>query len=170
MNTLSDTSLQLLVMQSAFNTDCNTIIELIAPIVCNKKITKREIDKANKVILDTFGTYDAYTNEQGEIVKYPRYTVALYTDYSKTLKIYKHDRSFTKGERGYYMHESDKHIYLDDGMITTERIKQFIYDKKYMPTEKQIIQAYNQYVKYEEQIGKLNNKKSDLPFHYYFNK
>jgi hypothetical protein len=171
---LDKNKLKLLIMQSEFNKDCNTIIDIIAPIVCDKKITKREIDKANQVILNTFGKYNAYKDEDGINKYYPRYTIALFIDYGRTVKIYKHDRSFTVRREDYneacYMYESNKSIYLDNKMITQERIQQYKYGKKQTPSKAEIIKAYNKYQKIVEQEKLLNDKKDDLPFHYYFNK
>lgn len=168
--------LQLLAMQSDFHKDVNTIIDIIAPIVCGKKITKREIDKANKALIDKFGDFHAYTTEpyksEGEVKVYsPHYTVSLQADYgSKKLRIYKHKRSL-QGEHTHYMHESDRSIYLEnDGTIAHEVLQKYKFDKKYMPTEKQIVSAEKEYKELEDKIKKLEDKKSGLPFHYYFNK
>lgn len=169
---MKDTQLTLLNMQSAFNKDCNAILYIISPIVCNKKITKREVDKANKELLHHFGEYIAYKDDHGEPVMIANYTVFLSTGYgSRRLTIYKHDRSIQGDGHSAYMYEYIRTIYLEkDGTISNEVLERYKFDSKYMPTEKQIVKAEKEYRELEIKIKKLEDKKSSLPFHYYFNK
>lgn len=169
---MNNTQLKLLTMQSAFHKDCNTIIDLIAPIICDKKITKREIDKANLAIFAKFGEYVAYKDDHNEPVFVPHFTLSLQIDaWSRKLKIYKHDRAISHDGITNYMYESDRTIYLEnDGTITNEELQRHKVNSEYMPTEKQIVTAEKQYRLLEDKIKKLEDKKSSLPFHYYFNK
>ena len=170
---MNDTQMKLLTMQSGFHKDCNTIIDLIVPIVCNKKITKREIDKANEKLLSYFGQYVAYKNDKGESVYIPHYTVSLQVESygSSKLHIYKHNRSLQGGEHTAYMYENDRTIYLEsDRSISNEVIQRYKFDRKYMPTIKQIEKAYEEYVAIEAKEKALRDRKSSLPFYYYFDK
>lgn len=168
---MNDTQLKLLTIQSEFNKDCNTIIDLIAPIICNKKITKREIDKANKAIFAHFGEYNAYRTEAGELKLLAHYVLGLQAVYSScTLKIYKGDRSIQDGERTYYIPDSDRTIYLEkDGTITPEVLQKYKHEAKYTPTEKQIVKAYEKTLAIDQKIRALQQERSELPFYYYFN-
>lgn len=168
---MKDTQLKLLTMQSEFHRDCNTIIDLIAPIVCDKKITKREIDKANQALFVAFGEYGAYRNDAGELVLAPKYSVHLSDNYgSRKLNIYRHDRLIQGGERTHYMHEYTRTIYLDGVGISHDGIMRCKLSESYMPTEKQIVASYAQYEAINAKIDKLVNKRSELPFHYYFDR
>lgn len=169
---MKDAQLKLLTMQSEFNKDCNAILYIISPIICNKKITKREVDKANKELLHHFGEYIAYKDDHGEPVMVANYTVYLSTDYgSRKLTIYKHDRSIQGDSYSAYMYEYSRTIYLEeDGTISNEALQRYTFDSKYTPTEKQIVKASATYEAINAKIKKLEDKRSELPFHYYFNK
>jgi hypothetical protein len=158
--------LAVLVKQSKFNKDIPKIIDLIAPVVCGKKITKREIDKANKILLDHFGVYTTYKDihEVEKVMGF--YQVSLRKDYINRLAIWANDRSVS-GEYTGYIPESDKTIYLEDGgKISVEELNKYKPSRSKMPTAKQIEKAYIKYQELGEKISKLKDKQSDLSFYY----
>ena len=171
---INKTKLALLVKQSKFNKDQNRIIDIIAPIICNKKITKREIDKANQALVDAFGVFSAYKDHSGKEIKIALYTVSKYVDYGTKINIYASDRSVKDGDYGCsYMPENVRTIYLthNQDSLTVDELNAYKFKSDYMPTEKQIIRAYDEYEAINEKISKLEDKKRALPpFHYYFNR
>lgn len=165
-------NIDLLVKQSKFNKDLTLIIDTITPIICDKKITKREIDKANTALLDKFGYYIYADGES----KTSLYNVYLQKDYFTLLKIHCADRwvRHTPDSSGYsftsYIPEDVKTIYCDreTGGITTEELNKYKPSKEYTPTKSEILASYKKYEQLNTKIKELENKRSKLPFHYYF--
>lgn len=163
---MNESRLQLLVKQSKFNSDISIIIDTISPIICNKKITKREIDKANTALLNKFG-YHTYADGES---KTQLYRIAKWDNYGSCgVKIYTSDRWVKDGEHTVaYIPDDTKTIYSDDGIITTESINKYKPSSEYTPTKAQIESSYKKYEQLRAKIRELENKRSELPFHYYF--
>lgn len=170
-------NIELLKKQSKVNKDFNRCIDIITPIISGKKITKREIDKANKALELAFGIFNTWTREygerKGEIVNVPFYSVSKVDQYGSTnINIYASDRSIQLNDRTEYIPDYIKSIYLGYGKdsITTEDVMRYKYDEKYIPTPAQIERAYKKYEAISAQIKKLENDRTELPFYFYFNK
>ena len=163
-------NIKILEKQSQFNKDLNAIIDTISPYICDKKITKREIDKANNALIDKFGKYKAHTNHEGKIVLIPHYHLYLQKDYSTTITIMKNDRSISEGDGTYYIPDNSKTIYLDreTGGISKEELGKYYNTPEQYPTKSQILASYKKYEMINAKIRELENKRSELPFHYYF--
>ena len=161
---MNKTRLDLLEKQSKTNKDFNDIIDLIAPIVIDKKITKRETDKANALILEKFGTYNA-----GDDKKYPRYSVAVGKNYSITLDIYAHDRYIQDSSGCSYIPNSVKSIYLhNDKTLTIEDLQRYKNNAEGTPSRQEIEKSFDKYEKLNEKIKDLEDQRNELVFHYYF--
>lgn len=159
-------NIELLVKQSKFNKDVNDIIDVIAPIICGKKITKREIDKANKALADTFGMFTSHGYTQ------QLYRIGKYTDYSTKVTIYTADRyvNDSNGTGVVYLSDDTVTIYMPHNteVLTVEELNRYKKTDKYTPTRSQIEKAYKKYEAIQAKIKKLENEASSLPFHYYF--
>lgn len=162
---INKNKLDLLVKQSKFNKDISLIIDIISPFIVDKaKITKREIDKANDALLKAFGTYKTENDKQW--AKYTIYT----QDFSnyKTITIYCHDRCISNENGTGYIPEYTRTMYPENGIFTLECLNKWKYEAKYTPTKAQIKASYKKYEELNEKIRELENKKSNLTFHYYF--
>lgn len=157
--------LNILVKQSNFNKDCNKIIDTIAPFITNKnKITKREIDKANTALLSAFGTYT--TNDK----QWPRYTVSHRQEYSsEIITIYCHDRYISmENYNTLYIPSDTRVIYMNDGKLSLDELNKWKYEPASYPTKTQIESSFKKYELLNTKIRELENKRSELPFNYYF--
>lgn len=160
-------NIELLEKQSKFNKDINGIIDTIAPFICNKKITKREIDKANKALTDKFGTFTqgGYTSPLYIIWKNDNYNMLR-------IVIHTRDRNVNTGDFGCaYIPSDTKEIYCDSETqsITTEELKKCYNTAKEKPTRAQIEKSFKKWEELNVKIREIENKRSNLIFHYYFN-
>lgn len=137
---------------------------LIEPILATgKKITKREIDKANELIKKELGTLKNNTNV-GRVYVY------LVKDYFKQVKLLAQDRSITDNELTYYVGSDSKRISLDNETcsINLKEYKLYYSDIKDR-SEKQIEQDIAEYERLSAEIEALKKKQSEIPFYYLIN-
>lgn len=162
-------NIELLEKQSKFNADINAIIDTIAPFIIDRKITKREIDKANNALINKFGlfTRGQYTSPLYTIWKndnYGLFRIVIATS-DRYININKGDYSTSS-----YIPSDTKEIYCDSntGKISIEELKKCYNTAKERPTKKEIQNSFNKWEKLNAKIRELENKKSELVFHYYF--
>lgn len=147
--------------------DINEILVLIEPLVATgKKITKREIDKAQVLINSSYGTTD-WPSWQGVVESYPNYRVYLVKDeWQKTLKIHATDRHITDGENNYYIPDDERSIYLDNDTtsIDPEGYERYIQDNVTIPSDHEIEREILEYQRLNKEIRALEDSKSLLKY------
>lgn len=147
--------------------DINEILVLIEPLVAaGRKITKREIDKAQALVNLNYGTAEG-TDWQGVVKSYPNYRVYLVKDnYFKTLKIRATDRHITDGENNYYIPDDERSIYLDNDTtsIDPEGYKRYIQNDVVIPSDREIEEEILEYQRLNKEIKALEDSKSLLKY------
>lgn len=164
--------------QSKIESQLEEVAELVKPIVATgKKITQREINKAQELINEKYGYYDTYINEYNkETVNIPFFSI--YKDFqyyfSPQIKIYAQDRYVKFGVDQYgntdgaYLPNDTKVIYLSkDKTISEEEYQKFITKDRRIYQKSEIITLIRQYQRLEEDIQKLKDKQDKIKYHYY---
>ena len=163
--------IETLIKQSKFNKDINTIIDTIAPFIIDKKITKREIDKCNKALIDKFDIFKTEINEYTkEKYNIPFYYVYINDQYNlNRLVIYCNDRYIQTEEfGGEYIPSYTKEIYLDDDKtISSDVLMKNKNTSREYPTREQIEKDLIIYKDINSKINELETQKTALSFYYY---
>lgn len=163
--------IETLIKQSKFNKDLNSIIDTISPFITGKKITKRELDKANNALLEKFGKLTEGINDYTHLPWItPFYSVSVNDTYSlNRLVIYAHDRYTQTNEfEGEYIPNDKKEIYLSDNkLITAEDLEKYKNTAKDYPTREEIERDLAKYKAIRQQINQLENSITDLVFYYH---
>ena len=169
---MDKTRLDVLELQSKTNKEFNEVIDIITPIIATgKKITKREIDKANAVILEKFGVADEWDMANGEHKTQGFYSIWLSKEYFTQITIYARQRYIQENDHTWYIKDDKRVIYTDGhaDSITPEIMARYKYESHYMPTRRQIEKSFNDIDKLKARIKTLENEISKKPFHYYYN-
>lgn len=163
---MNDMRMQLLEKQSEVNKVFNEIVKIIVETIpTEKKITKRELDKVNAILMDKYGAHGIMTNGGA----YAKYTVSLdKRSYGSTLCVFSQDRYITVGDNTSYIPEYMRTIFLDKktGGIDVNTIE---YATLPTPTRAEIRQAFKRIEERNKQIEELKGLNSGEPFHYYYN-
>jgi len=141
--------------------------QLIEPVVATgKKLTKREVNKANEMLLKEFGLLGKH--------KVAKITCYLSREFSfRKLIIFNQDRSIRDeaDSNGYcstsYVTDYTKTIYLDDelGSITLDKYRDYYANPKQM-TVKQIQASIDKFKALEEKRKKLEDEQRELDYYY----
>jgi len=129
-------------------------LKLIEPLVTDKKITKRETDKANNLL------------------KLNKIAISVYIrkyDYmNNRLELLAQDRSISGVEEStIHIKEDSRSLYLDDYNLITLEYYQKQYSNIKKITEKQIIFNINKMDTINKKIDELENSKRDIKYKFY---
>ena len=129
-------------------------LKLIEPLVTDKKITKRETDKANNLL------------------KLNKIAISVYIrkyDYmNNRLELLAQDRSISGVEEStIHIKEDSRSLYLDDYNLITLEYYQKQYSNIKKITEKQIIFNINKMNTINKKIDELENSKRDIKYKSY---
>lgn len=151
--------------QSLIDRDFDKALDVIAPCVCTgKKITQREIKKAQTALDQAFGKRSSVDGEY----QYSLISVSLSKGYFNQVNLFHQDRSIQGNQQTHYIHDDQRSINCDSdtGAITAEEMARYKRNKNVI-TEEEAQALIEQHNALEEQIKALKDQQSEIQYHYY---
>ena len=161
------TKIDLLEKENKTMLELDKAINIVAPILIGaKKITKREIDKANKLLIEELGIketyYHEYKKEYIQIPYYYMYKKEYNNPYlSDILIIVGNDRSIKEKDNYYYIPNNERHLYGTGKTITQEELNRSIYNGKKL-TREEIENNVKEYLEINKKIEELKEEQDKI--------
>lgn len=161
------TKIDLLEKENKTMLELNKAIEIVSPILVGaKKITKREIDKANKLLMEELGIketyYHEYKKEDIQIPYYYMYKKEYNSPYlSDILILVANDRSIKEKDNNYYIPNDERHLYGTGKTITQEELNRSIYNRKKL-TREEIENNVKKYLEINKKIEELKEEQDKI--------
>jgi len=156
---------KLIAKQSKIDRDLDKAIQVIEPFVCTgKKITKREIDKAQKALDEVFGRVKSVDGEYN----YSIIHVSLRKDYFTKVNLYHQNRSIQGEKYTSYLKDYERSITCDGetGTLEAEEIRRYIRNNPII-SEKQAQKLIDKHEKLQQRINKLQDEQRSIKYGYY---